>query len=468
MRVLIIALISIFIFQQVKAVGETLPKNATSFISQDDGVLSAPESAPPIIERSTQAAGNSTGGQATGGAVNSAKQTPTVNLTTSPNPSLNASIQSCNEAAKTAHTYCLAQINPKIQTAAGLIGVLLSGAGALKSTSESCQKYNQALKIAEAALTAYNGMCSAGQMSCETACDETKTQLATTKGIVEKKRDAAQAAGPSGTAVYNAAVADLGQISTAEGALVTELSVCKGYKMNLAAAGVGLMNVIKQSTVASTCQGTTTVADCTKDPTNPACVNTTNVDCSKPENQSQTQCICQRAPGTAGCPGATGQNAFAAPSSNSNSLSGNSAEKLPTPNFNGTDSSLPSPTGGASAGGAGLAGGGSGGGGGGGLGSGGQNAKAGTADGKKEKGMNTNILSGYDGGGGGGGGSRGGGYNASNSAYNAYLPGGAKDPTRGLASQTFGNGQVTGAGSKSNWEKISERYKDSKPTLIGP
>jgi hypothetical protein len=93
--------------------------------------------------------------------------------------------------------------------------------------------------------------------------------------------------------------------------------------------------------------------------------------------------------------------------------------------------------------------------------------KAGAADASKSK-LNTNILSGYDGGGGGGG-SRGGGGSSSNkdSQYNAYLPGGAKDPSRGIASKTFANGEITGSGSKSNWEKVHERYTDNKPTLLG-
>ena len=127
------------------------------------------------------------------------------------------------------------------------------------------------------------------------------------------------------------------------------------------------------------------------------------------------------------------------------------------------------PTGGGSGGGsaAGGAGGGSGGAGGG-IDGGGKGGEK-TADGKVSKGLNTNILSGMDGGGGGGGGSRGGGrVDPSLSAYQAYMPGGAKDPSRGVASKTFGNGQVTASGSKSNWEKVRERYRENKPTLAGP
>lgn len=233
--------------------------------------------------------------------------------------------------------------------------------------------------------------------------------------------------------------------------------------MNLAAAGVGLMNVVKQSGMASQCQAQT-ATDCTKDPTNVAC-KTAAIDCTKAENSSNTQCICMANPASPGCAGYTGQST-AYPTASATTTPTATDSSTAVPNLGGVDSGVTA--GAASGSGSGSAAlGSSGGGGGGGLGSGGTNAnaKAGGADGKKEK-MSANILSGYEGGGGGGG--RGGGSGSVNSAYNAYLPGGAKDPSRGLASQTFGNGEVTAAGSKSNWEKVSERYMDNKPTLVGP
>jgi hypothetical protein len=87
-----------------------------------------------------------------------------------------------------------------------------------------------------------------------------------------------------------------------------------------------------------------------------------------------------------------------------------------------------------------------------------------TAD--KKGSLNTNILSDYDGGGGGARGSGGGG-SGGGSGYNAYMPGQRKDPSRALASQNAISSQVTSAGSKSNWEKVTERYTENKPTLMG-
>ncbi|MEZ0392474.1 MAG: hypothetical protein ACAH59_09675, partial [Pseudobdellovibrionaceae bacterium] len=165
-----------------------------------------------------------------------------------------------------------------------------------------------------------------------------------------------------------------------------------------------------------------------------------------------------------------GQAGLAAPIGRGvgNGTNGADATGAPGVNIDGSDDI--SPTGGApkpTAGGGSGSGSAGSGGGGGGLGSGNSAAgKNGAADGKETKALNPNILSGFDGGGGGGG-SRGGGGGRPDSPYGAYMPGGSKDPSRNIASKTFGNGQVTGAGSKSNWEKVRERYVDNKPTLMG-
>ena len=107
--------------------------------------------------------------------------------------------------------------------------------------------------------------------------------------------------------------------------------------------------------------------------------------------------------------------------------------------------------------------GGGGGGGGGGLSGGGNGPAAKAADGKS--GLNANILRGNDGGGGGGG-SSGGSRSSAGSPYDAYLPGGAKDPNRTPAAAAAFKAQVTESGSKSNWEKVTERYQEHKSSLM--
>jgi hypothetical protein len=387
-------------------------------------------------------------------------------------------ITSCQSSSSTAKTSCLTELNPKIQAASGMIGLLLSGIGSMTSTADSCGKYNKALKLAETALTTYNGMCSAGQLSCVSSCENGTADL---EGVIKAIRGKIEAdnlalakaseAVPANAALVAKLKADIAaeqndivSLNKEETDLSSKLRTCQGYKMNLAAASVGLMNVVKQSGMASTCQAQIGT-DCTKDPNNVAC-KAASLDCTKAENSSNTQCICLANPTSPGCAGYTGQST-AFPTATRGADPTAKDASVGTPNLSGVDSGVTAgAVGGGSAGGSsGL--GGTGGGGGGGLGGGGTNANAKSgADGKSQK-ASANILSGYEGGGGGGGRS-GGGRGDYDSAYKAYMPGGAKDPSRGIASKTFGNGEVTAAGSKSNWEKVSERYMDNKPTLMGP
>lgn len=59
-----------------------------------------------------------------------------------------------------------------------------------------------------------------------------------------------------------------------------------------------------------------------------------------------------------------------------------------------------------------------------------------------------------------------GGGGGSSSQYREYLPGGTKDPNKGIAGQEMLVREVTGPGGKSNWEKVKNRYRDNKNTLL--
>lgn len=115
----------------------------------------------------------------------------------------------------------------------------------------------------------------------------------------------------------------------------------------------------------------------------------------------------------------------------------------------------PAPVGGGGGGGAGL----------GGVGGGSGSGRDPADDKTGQKALNANILGGGGGGGGGGGwGARGGGSDSSK-GYRSYLPGGDKDPNK-MAGQQSWTKEVTGQGGKSNWEKVKDRYRDNKSTLL--
>lgn len=366
-------------------------------------------------------------------------------------PQVSPAVKSCVAAADKARYACLANLSEKIQVGAAIIGGLLTASSMAKSQSEGCEKYNKAMETAKNAITGYNAICSGMMIYCSSTCEKATAAIedAEMKAVSYENQPEINALRALKTPVQN------------------QIALCQKYKLNLTMAGVGLINVISEAGRQRSCEDKTTVLDCKKTPEHPDCKS--GIDCSIAGNQTDTQCICQRAPNSPGCPGYNGQPSGIAP--NNNTDPGPTAETDPDsygkPNLGPSDPAINAGADGNVAGStAGAAGAGGGGSGSHGLSGGGTGAnKPGGADGNS-KGLNTNILSGYEGGGGGGG--RGGGSGGrADSAYNAYLPGGAKDPRRGLASKTFGNGEVTSSGAKSNWEKVSERYKDNKPTLMG-
>lgn len=365
-------------------------------------------------------------------------------------------LESCEAAATRATYACLAQLSEHVQTGGAALGGILTVVSAMKnnSTAESCKKYNSAMKIAEMAVAGYNTACAATMMMCQSSCK--KAEEAINSGITQVKAKAT-------TDV--SADHDMKVLGPMKAPVAKQIGVCKQFKLNLAVGIASLTKIIAEAMNQKTCETATTVLDCSKTPDDPKC--RTTIDCSVEANQNDSQCICQRMPGSPGCPGASGAAGGFANTGTDGTTDGVNRNYGDAKIGGGTDYTNAAIGGGDGSGGGGSAmGAGSGGGGGGGLG-GGASGKAGAADSKAgtAKGLNTNILSGYDGGGGGGG-SRGG-SGRMDSAYKAYLPGGAKDPGRGVASKTFGNGEVTSSGSKSNWEKVSERYKENKPTLMG-
>lgn len=371
---------------------------------------------------------------------------------------LDASAQVCLDKAKSAKSGCLACINSGMQKTVATVSTLISVASSISSVTNSCSKFNEALKIAQAGLGVYNAYCGMTQQSCSTGCKDLSAKVTDArKALLEAKVAAAAIPGNPQTALIEKDLNCLGITDT----VISKISLsCSDYKRNMVAASANLAGIVASSVLSGQCKKETASVDCTTDPTNAACVKA--LDCSIAANASNTTCICQKAPNTAGCAGYVGSSGNPA-----NTSDGNTNENIDTPALNlpssgaGVDAAAISPT----SGGGGNSAASGGGGGGGGL-SGGSSADGSKGKTAAGKGLNANILSGYEGGGGGGS-FRGGNYGSSgNSDLQAYLPKGAKDPARNPATQLFGGGQVTGAGSKSNFEKVNERYGEAKSSLL--
>jgi hypothetical protein len=361
---------------------------------------------------------------------------------------LQTAVKSC-ESAGTYAKICLAEYSEHIQTAAGIIGTIMTQVKNSQSMSSKdvCSKQKSANDTARKALLAYNAACALAQANCASSCNGLKKQMEAQTKLM--------ATGTTSGPVFE----------QAKIGVEPQVALCKGYMWNMAAAGMGLFSLLADSGKAIQCETQTAAVDCKANPYDPSCA--TKMDCSKQENYQQTQCICQRNPNSSGCAGYAGTN-INMPAGTTNVSTGKSPDGANI-NLGSADNGIPVAAGGSASGkGSSSLGGAGGAGGGNGFGVGGAGAKTGGADGaKKDKALNPNVLGGYDGGGGGGGGgaSR---SSASlpDSPYKEYLPGGKNDPKANT--KVFGNGQVTASGSKSNWEKVSERYTDAKPSLVGP
>jgi hypothetical protein len=248
-------------------------------------------------------------------------------------------------------------------------------------------------------------------------------------------------------------------------AVAQKYETCKGYAKELATAAIGGISMLNSMSQANKCEKDTK----SDNPTTAA--GSTAVDCTIPENKkNKMECICQDNPRMAGCN--TGlDSATMAKSGDGLRAAGGGGEfggdtkapgNLDLGGGDGQDLQAKATDG---SGGSSLPGAPSGGGGGLGGGSGGFGGGVDGTTAKKPNSLNTNILGGEGGGGGGGGW---GGYGSDRDpALRQYLPGGAKDPNAaGMAGAAMSK-QVTSQGGKSNWEKIKDRYRDNKPTLLG-
>lgn len=390
----------------------------------------------------------------------------------------------CVTRSNSANMFCIENSNPDIAKALPIIQGAMSALNL--GVTNACSKFAKALNLANDALLAYQLQCGAWKAMCQSSCDsaisglqnlqkDMKSSVAAADKSLDTKIAAAQAADDAAQVTQltnlksgihadadNAGTFIKQELSKNDGqAVEKKVTVCNNYTQELAAAVTGSVGVIKSFMSANNCASATSVALATPTP----------VDCSIAANQTTVQqCICQIHPYIAGCPG----NLAGTAGSTSNgavmrasamSPSGTSATSpaalagAPTSgidggqaaNNNGLDGGAGANNGAGNP--VGLDGGGSGVGG---SGAGGPVAKNGSK-------VNPNILAGESGGGGGGGW---GGGSGSSDSLRQYLPGGKRDPAQAAGVQKVSK-EVTSQGGKTNWEKVTDRYRDNKPSLLG-
>lgn len=385
----------------------------------------------------------------------------------------------CAKSQATASWVCREETSPKLAETVAMINTGFSTITAV-AVKDTCSNVAKILDLAKAGMTAYTTICGGARASCEVTCSSSLDGLTKAQQTL-KRMPGSWSCIPSNPvmgAQCNIAQQEyMASIQELEGLLAKDAPPADGRaiagKSRACTYNYGQLVASGIAGIASLIQSFNSAKECEKDSdgaeTPP--VASLQEKCANSANAQLPECICIADPRTAGCSNTLEKAGLSAGDIASLTLNPSTPSDRSTasvadlglggsdldpnlPPAEGSDSGgLPgAPTGGGGAG-LGSSGGGFGGG-------------PNTGDGKSAKGLNTNILSGTGGGGGGGFGSWGGGSGNSNSRLRSYLPGGAKDPNKGMAGQQNWSKEVTGQGGKSNFEKVKDRYRDNKNTLL--
>jgi hypothetical protein len=353
--------------------------------------------------------------------------------------------QDCDKEAKEAAKQCDDKTNQSSQQAQGQNDQYNqqqqqsqgSSAGGGQGAQGECGGLGDLMKAIEPLLKQAGGQCKAANEKCKSSCKKTQQGASKCAGVPIDDQAACNA-----DAQQNQ---KFGQ---------DQEKSCGAQDQNAAAFMQAAMQAAMTAMQMAKCKKDSEL-DCSK-PENAEqekCGGKKPLDCSKPEGAKDPKCICQMNPRNPGCPGSENANDVANAAKIKKDRSSSSTPDSPSSSDSGTDATPSKP---GSSGGLPFA---PGGGGGGGGGKGADSAKGPELGGVK--GMSADVLAGDYGGGGGGAKAVGGGYPDGDPRGQA-LAKAKKAMERRLASQ----GSWTGANGRSNWEKIKDRYRDNRPSLL--
>ena len=379
----------------------------------------------------------------------------------------------CSTTQKAAANVCLEKKAPWLQEALGVVNMV---SPQVTGMMEACSELKKAASTVASLLVAYQTACTSARSVCTISCKAAKTSAEKIKGInldaTTEWCDASQFAPDSvgQNAKASCESKALGHKQTLQGwvtavvvrdlveedpsgitaTLGSKNKACSyDYSMMVMSAVTGMQQMFSTVQEVSKCEQSLS----------------SGVDkCLDAEvAKTDRECICRFNPRTAGC-----DSSLSSTSASQDLFKMNSAgiDKKKDNDIGPLDSSSNTDAGGGSAVGSSAsaaAGAPTGGGGGFGASGGGSGSSGdGGASGSGAP-LNAKIINGFSGGGGGAFGSR---SSASSDAYRAYLPGGKKDPALNVGGQELWKKEVTGQGGKSNWDKVRDRYRDNRSSLI--
>ena len=387
---------------------------------------------------------------------------------------------SCETKKTMADYACLEKLNPGILEFVSKHGTIAQiGLTMGASLTEQCGTISNTLNTAGMVLGAYQAACKGAQALCVSSCGNVPAAVANVRSATKSAISQLQAklvaeettnTGCSGcnSAGVAKAKTELTNAQAANSVIENELvqidkyetyktQVCKvKYKISTETAMMGAIGALKGLAQSKACEKANKDSQIASvncfDSAAPG-YSTPNCQCARGE-KSAAECqninvdpaTIKQASINAPKPVSAADGA-GSPTGGLGSISGGD-EKAKIAATSGGDGSAPPVDGG-----------------GGGMGGGGSGGGYGQDGAGTTRRLNTNILGGGFGGGGGGGGSgAGAGYGEMDSNLKTYMPGGANDPNRSIASQLAK--EVTPQAGRTNWEKVRLRYRDNTGSLL--
>ncbi len=357
----------------------------------------------------------------------------------------------CRQAGVGAQSLCIEGCNSNLLSTVSRAGGLMSGLAGASGTESTCKTMNMISELLNGGVTAMAAACATSQTRCKSSCGDVKTKAQAALEAINKLKlpdspgeqckDAAKVITQLKPRLSEPINTEMRGSGNTTGALLNQCQ--QQFSKQLTNAMMSSLQMVGAILNSKSCEQLSTAGT----PVN---------DCTNPANALTQACVCAATPTANGCsptlafrpPGSGNNDGFNSgapttlPGADGGGGVGFGGDTAFAPGGKGNPGSAPTGFGGTAGAGA-LAGQGA-------------DPKGGAAG----TGLNGNILSGERGGSGGGGGYGALGNNepkAIAARLGVRAPGSFQAPTKV---------EVTGAGGRDNWQKISERYTQVRGSLL--
>lgn len=332
----------------------------------------------------------------------------------------------CYGAQTTASTMCMEQTNPNIISTVAKVNLAVAGLNSL-AVNDACKGMSKIMTMAQAGMTGFLAVCGAMRLKCNMACGTTSAALSKLSGSTsgaaycQPLSPVGGAACSAVTTAYTSAIAKLKAALVLEAnaadptvrPVAAKVAICsKGYGLMLASGAVSLISIVKSMKESSKCEddsdgggSSSTASTASAATTATAAAATTGSSTTTGTSTSNTS-----TPETA-------SNLIVAPEAPAaTDTTTNSQVRTAAATANQAAGARGSLTSGGSS--------------------------------LSTSGASADLASSS--------------VSEKASEYQAYMPGGTKDPSRNIAGQSAYEKEVTAAGGKSNWSKTRDAYRNLK------